>query len=59
MTTPPARKYTLPSGRNGVRLSPMEEEMLHWAMEGFPPRGEEGLRISLATQRVTNTGEAL
>ena len=59
MTTPPAKKYTLPSGRNGVRLSPLEEEMLHWAMEGFLPLGEEGLKVSLATQRGTNTGDTL
>ena len=52
VTTPLARKYTLPSGRNGIRLSPVEEEMLHWAMDGFPPRGEEGLRVPL-----TNTGK--
>ena len=32
--------------KNNCRLSSLEEEMLQWALEGFPPLGEEGFKVS-------------
>ena len=40
----PAPKRTLL--KNNCRLSSLEEEMLQWALEGFPPLGEEGFKVS-------------
>ena len=36
--------YRMKVTSKGVRLSALEEEMLYWAMNGFPPKGEEGFK---------------